>query len=312
MIKHTTIKKITLTHMIIIAVASIAMQHTNRMDAMKSAPEMVAVSQRTAQWSWYKPWTWYRSQSAKPKSEAQHITKPAQQPSAPIAKPDPMQNEDHAWQFKCVNLTDDSECLADQPVVKDVEGDIIAIALEKKPCAIVNAANKDLEYGGGIAGAIIDAESTDTMGTYNTQLRNNAQEQATAVATKTKSGKHRATYTLTNSQGKLAQQGKVQYIIHAVGPDAREDDELKMWRTLLKQAYHETFQEAENLKCKTIVIPALSSSIFGKDKNNNIIITASLSRKYFNEAVRDFAKQKKFNHLETIFWVNFNPNAPKK
>lgn len=184
------------------------------------------------------------------------------------------------------------------------QGNIIEIAIDNKVCAIVNAANKKLEYGTGIAGAIYKAESTNDKWENDRTLANETQRAASNAATASiKSGTVRATFTRTNEQGKLNREGKIKYIIHAVGPDARENNELAKWQELLEQAYHETFEQAEKLGCKSIAIPPLSSGVFGKDSQNKVVIDKKSSREHFDKALKSFTEKRKFQHLKTIIWI---------
>jgi O-acetyl-ADP-ribose deacetylase len=128
-----------------------------------------------------------------------------------------------------------------------LQGDITELSVD----AIVNAANKHLQLGGGVAGAIrkkggtsIQAECDKIGGTFV----------GGAVIT---------------SGGNL----KTRYVIHAVGPMMGEGNEDEK----LKNATFNSLKVALENKLKSIAFPAISTGIFGYpiDRCAKIMIDAS-------------------------------------
>lgn len=114
-----------------------------------------------------------------------------------------------------------------------INGDITTLAVD----AIVNAANSRLQHGGGVAAAIarkggpVIQQESDRIGFVPT---------GNAAVT---------------SAGNLP----CRYVIHAVGPVMGEGDEdLK-----LRNATLSAFERAQELRLKSIALPAISTGIFG-------------------------------------------------
>ena len=125
------------------------------------------------------------------------------------------------------------ELRANAAVVQLVEGDIT----EQDTDAIVNAANKSLVLGAGVAGAIrkkggpsIQKECDEAGGTYV----------GGAVIT---------------GAGNL----KAKHVVHAVGPRMGEGDEDRK----LKDATLSSLRVADENGLKSITFPAISTGIFG-------------------------------------------------
>ncbi len=117
--------------------------------------------------------------------------------------------------------------------IEIIEGDITGLSLD----AIVNAANAQLQLGGGVAGAIrnaggpsIQAECDSIGGTFV----------GGAVIT---------------GGGNL----KARHVIHAVGPRMGEGDEDEK----LKNAALNSLKVAEENGLESIAFPAISTGIFG-------------------------------------------------
>ena len=118
--------------------------------------------------------------------------------------------------------------------------------------AIVNAANKHLKHGGGVAGAIVRKggsiiqEESDRIGYVPT---------GNAVMT---------------SAGML----KAKYVIHAVGPRMGEGDEDMK----LRRAVQQTLLLASEHNLGSVSMPAISSGIFGfpKDRCARILVSEAL------------------------------------
>lgn len=116
--------------------------------------------------------------------------------------------------------------------LKIVEGNIVTLDVE----AIVNAANKSLILGGGVAGAIRNAGGSSIQEECN---KIGPVEVGEAVITRA---------------GNL----KAKSVIHAVGPVYGEGEEDEK----LKRAVLNSLKIAAKHKIKTIAFPAISTGIF--------------------------------------------------
>ena len=116
-----------------------------------------------------------------------------------------------------------------------VVGDLTAHEVD----AIVNAANEELAPGGGVAGAILRAGG---QGIYDEAARLGGCATGDAKAT---------------GAGQLP----ARFVIHAVGPKWRGGDEGEA--ELLASAYRRALEVAEELGCRTVALPALSTGIYG-------------------------------------------------
>ncbi len=136
-----------------------------------------------------------------------------------------------------------------------VQGDITTETVD----AIVNAANEHLQHGGGVAWAI------SKKGGPAIQKESDVWIQQHGPVTHA-----RPAWT---SGGLLP----AKYVIHAVGPVWGDGDEDKK----LSQAVTGSLRVADELKCASIALPAISTGIFGfpKDRAANIIF--STIEKYF-------------------------------
>jgi len=114
------------------------------------------------------------------------------------------------------------------------------ITLEKTD-AIVNAANRYLQHGAGVAGAIVQ------RGGPAIQKESNAWVEA--------HGEVMAAFPAVTSGGKLP----ARYVIHAVGPVWGEGDEERK----LAEAVAGSLRAAQDRKLESISIPAISTGIFG-------------------------------------------------
>lgn len=134
-----------------------------------------------------------------------------------------------------------------------VMGDIT----ERDADAIVNAANKHLQHGGGVAGAIVRKggsiiqEESDRIGFVPT---------GNAAMT---------------SAGNL----KAKHVIHAVGPRMGEGDE----ETKLRRVVQQTLLLASEHALKSVSMPAISSGIFGFPKDRCAAILVVESKKFLEE-----------------------------
>jgi O-acetyl-ADP-ribose deacetylase (regulator of RNase III) len=115
-----------------------------------------------------------------------------------------------------------------------VVGDLTAQHVD----AIVNAANEQLAPGGGVAGAIQRAGGQEI---YDEAARLGGCATGDAKAT---------------GAGRLP----ARYVIHAVGPVWRGGDAGES--ELLASAYRRSLEVAEELGCRTVAFPALSTGIY--------------------------------------------------
>ena len=134
--------------------------------------------------------------------------------------------------------------------IQVVQGDITT----EKVDAIVNAANEYLQHGGGVARTI------SKQGGLAIQKESDAWVQ--------EHGRVPHANPAWTSGGRLP----AQYVIHAVGPvwgDGDEDNKLKA-------AVTGSLRVADELKCASIALPAISTGIYGfpKDRAAEIILSA--------------------------------------
>ena len=147
---------------------------------------------------------------------------------------------------------------------------------ESKDDIIVNAANKHLYEGGGVCGAIFRKAHDKGL----------AKECAEII---------RARGSLKD--GEVAVTGgyntNAKYIIHAVDPVYVDGNHGE--RDALYACYINALNETQNLGCRTITFPAISSGIFGYPKHEAWQVAF--------EAVRDW-QQKHDYEVAVTFYVN--------
>lgn len=117
--------------------------------------------------------------------------------------------------------------------IRLVEGNIVLLDVE----ALVNAANKSLVLGGGVAGAIRNYGGPSIQEECN------------------KKGPIKVGEAVKTNAGNL----KAKYVIHAVGPVSGEGQEEEK----LRNATLNSLKIAEENKLKDIAFPAISTGIFG-------------------------------------------------
>lgn len=134
--------------------------------------------------------------------------------------------------------------------IQIVQGDITAEEVD----AIVNAANERLQHGGGVAWAISKKGGAAIQRESDLWIRQHGPVPHSSPA--------------WTSGGNLP----AKYVVHAVGPvwgDGNEDQKLS-------DAVTGSLRVADELKCSSIAMPAISTGIFGfpKERAARIIFLA--------------------------------------
>ena len=144
-----------------------------------------------------------------------------------------------------------------QQTIQIVQGDITT----EKVDAIVNAANEHLKHGGGVAWAISKKGGSTIQEESDNWVRQH--------------GPVSHAHPAWTSGGLLP----AKYVIHAVGPawgDGDEDNKLA-------QAVIGSLSVANELKCSSIALPAISTGIFGFPKDRAAKTIFSAIENYFAE-----------------------------
>ena len=139
--------------------------------------------------------------------------------------------------------------------VQIVQGDLTIEEVD----AIVNAANEHLQHGGGVAWAISKKGGPTIQKESEAWIRHH--------------GPVPHAHPAWTSGGRLP----AKFVIHAVGPvwgDGDEDNKLESVIT-------GSLRLAEELKCSSIALPAISTGIFGFPKDRAAGILFSAIEKYF-------------------------------
>jgi O-acetyl-ADP-ribose deacetylase (regulator of RNase III) len=163
-----------------------------------------------------------------------------------------------------------------------VKGDITRFPAE----AIVNAANKYLEHGGGVAYAIAKAAAGDlreyiriSKEAMREQIGREFIEHGEVVVT----------------PGMRLEKYGIRYVIHTVGPycgGVWDDDK----REKLKRAILGALRKAEALGVKTIAFPAISAGIYGCPLEEVV--------RTFREVVEEFKKEAR--SVEKVYLVLYS------
>jgi O-acetyl-ADP-ribose deacetylase (regulator of RNase III) len=127
--------------------------------------------------------------------------------------------------------------------------------------AIVNAANRHLDHGGGVAGAIVRAGGRSIQDESDAWVREHGPVSHAEPA-----------YT---GAGSLP----ARYVIHAVGPVWGEGDEDRK----LAEAVTGSLRRADELNLRSIAFPAISTGIFGFPKDRAARIFFQAVPAYFTE-----------------------------
>jgi O-acetyl-ADP-ribose deacetylase (regulator of RNase III) len=141
--------------------------------------------------------------------------------------------------------------------IQIVQGDITIENVD----AMVNAANEHLQHGGGVAWAISKKGGPAIQTESDEWIRQHG--------------------PVPHSQPAWTSGGHLpaKYVIHAVGPIWGDGDE----DSKLADAVHGSLQVAEELKCSSIAMPAISTGIYGFPKERAAKIIFSSIEKYFSE-----------------------------
>ena len=139
--------------------------------------------------------------------------------------------------------------LPSNQTIQIVQGDITVEAVD----AIVNAANERLQHGGGVAWAISKKGGPAIQKESDQWVRERGPVPHSDPA--------------WTSGGHLP----AKYVIHAVGPVWGDGDEARK----LSEAVTGSLQVAEELKCSSLAMPAISTGIFGfpKERAADIILS---------------------------------------
>lgn len=149
--------------------------------------------------------------------------------------------------------------------------------------AIVNAANKRLEHGGGVAYAIAKACAGNTL-EYTRISKKAMREQI---------GRDYIEHgEVVVTPGMNLEKRGIRYVIHTVGPrcDGRWNDEMERDLYL---AFLAPLRKAEELELESIAFPAVSAGIYGCPLEDVV--------RTFAMAVKDFSEKTK--HLKEVSLV---------
>jgi putative ATPase len=136
-----------------------------------------------------------------------------------------------------MNKTLSSSKLATNVTLSVIQGDIT----EESADAIVNAANEQLAHGGGVAGAIAEKGGPEIQAQSDAWVKAN--------------GPVKTGSAVLLGGGAL----KSERVIHAVGPIWGSGDEIKKLASAVKTA----LKLADDARCKSIALPAISAGIYG-------------------------------------------------
>lgn len=146
----------------------------------------------------------------------------------------------------------------------------------QKVDAIVNAANKHLQHGGGVAGAIVARGGSIIQQESNEWVHLHG--------------------PVTHNHPAITGPGSLfcKYIIHAVGPIWGEGAEVDKLICTIKSS----LLTANDLKCKSVAFPAISTGIYG--------FPVKLASECFLHAIEQFSKEATLLFLETVKIVLFD------
>jgi O-acetyl-ADP-ribose deacetylase (regulator of RNase III) len=147
--------------------------------------------------------------------------------------------------------------LPGEATLQIVQGDLT----EERVDAIVNAANSHLAHGGGVAGAIVRKGGRQIQTESDVWVREHG--------------------PVSNAEPAYTSGGSLpcNYVIHAVGPIWGEGDE----DVNLAAAVKGSLRRADELKLKSIALPAISTGIFGFPKERAATVILTAVHEYFAE-----------------------------
>lgn len=140
--------------------------------------------------------------------------------------------------------------LSDDVIIRLIQGDLT----EEHVDAIVNAANAQLQHGGGVAGAIARKGGPEIQAESNAWVAEHG--------------------PVTHDRPAVTGAGNLpcRYVIHAVGPIwGSGDEDAKLERAVLG-----ALQTADELGLQSVALPAISTGIYGfpKERAAGIILGA--------------------------------------
>jgi O-acetyl-ADP-ribose deacetylase len=146
------------------------------------------------------------------------------------------------------------------------QGDIT----QQKVDAVINAANKYLQHGGGVAFAIVSRGGSSIQKESDEWIRLHG--------------------LVTHDHPAITSAGTLpcQYVIHAVGPVWGEGDEIGK----LELAVEASLFTANDLKCSSVAFPAISTGIFG--------FPLDLAARCFLNAIYSFSRTDSLFFLQVI------------
>jgi len=147
------------------------------------------------------------------------------------------------------------QLLSSGQAIQLVQGDITLEEVD----AIVNAANQHLQHGAGVAGAISRKGGPAIQKESDEWIRRNGPVSHASPA--------------WTSGGLLA----AKFVIHAVGPVWGSGDEDRK----LAEAVTGSLRVADELRCSSLAMPAISTGIFGFPKERAAKVILNAVEQYF-------------------------------
>ena len=138
-----------------------------------------------------------------------------------------------------------------------VEGDLTAQQVE----VIINAANDQLEHGGGVAAAIVRAGGAEIQAESRAWVKSYG--------------------PLKNGQAAVTTGGVMpaRWVVHVVGPRFREGQDNE---GLLRQAVRAALDTTAGLEARSVAMPAISAGIFGYPRQEATAVIASECRRWLD------------------------------
>lgn len=165
--------------------------------------------------------------------------------------------------------------------------------------AIVNAANPSLKWLGGVCGAIFNAAGKNNLVAEvkkviakmpEDECNNDLSRVGKAYVTPIPETDENGIATINNDTL------RVKHVIHAVGPDCRDENQNKNRKTLLGNTYRNSLLEADKVGVKSIAFPAISTAIFGYPIQEATPVAL--------DSIVDTAKRTSIKHILCMFLPN--------